>query len=153
MSRYLVVAHQTATSPELLQCVTRLAADDPKATFTLLVPATPVTQLLICYVGREESQEIAEKRAGEAEALFESEGLNVVRTAAGHSSPLHAIGEVLRRHPGECDAIIISTLPPGISRWLRLDVHNRAARKFNLPVIRVVAQRPKDAEAAPAGTF
>ena len=149
----MVVAHQTATSPELLQCVTGLAADDPKAAFTLLVPATPIAQLLVFYVGREESREIAEKRAGDAKALFESEGLNIVRTAVGHSSPLHAIGDVLRRHPGECDAIIISTLPPGISRWLRLDVHTRAARKFNLPVIRVVAQRPKGAEAAPAGTL
>jgi len=153
MSRYLVVAHQTASSAELLQCLTGIAADDPKAAFTILVPATPVAQLLVCYVGREESQEIAEKRVGEAKAFFESEGLNVVRTTAGHSSPLHAIGEVLRRHPGECDAIIISTLPPGISRWLRLDVHARAERKFNLPVIRVVAQRPEGAVAAPAGTL
>jgi len=151
MSRYLVVAHQTATSPVLLHCLTGLAADDPKAAFTLLVPATPAAQLLSFYVGREESREIAERRAGEAKALFESEGLNIVRTAVGHSSPLRAIGDVLRRHP--CDAIIISTLPPGISRWLRLDVHTRAERKFNLPVIRVVAQRPQGVEASPAGTL
>jgi len=70
MSQYLVVAHQTATSPELLQRLTDIAADDPQAAFTLLVPATPVVQLLVPYVGREESREIAEKRAVEAKAFF-----------------------------------------------------------------------------------
>ena len=152
MSRYLVVAHQTATSPELLQRLTELAADDPQAAFTLLVPATPVAQLLVPYMGRAESREIAEKRAGEARALFESKGLNVVRTVVGHNSPLRAIEDELRGRPGQCDAIVLSTLPPGISRWLRLDVYNQAERKFNLPVIRVVTQRPQWAEAAPAGT-
>ena len=153
MSHYLVVAHQTATSPELLQRLSELAADDPQAAFTLLVPATLVVHLLVPYVGREESREIAEKRAGEAKALFESKGLNVVRTTVGHSSPSRAIGDELRRPLRECDAIVLSTLPRGISRWLRLDVTTRAEREFNLPVIHVVAQRPEGAEMAPAGTL
>ena len=143
MSQYLVVAHQTATSPELLQRLTEIAADDPQAGFTLLVPATPVVQLFVPYVGREESREIAEKRAGEAKALFESKGLNVVRTTVGDSSPLRAVAEELERLPHDYDLIVLSTLPPGISRWLRLDVPTQAERKFNVPVIHVVAQRPE----------
>jgi len=152
MSNYLVVAHQTATSPELLQRLTELATDDPQAAFTLLVPATPVVHLLVPYVTRDESREIAAKRAAEANALFQSNGLNVVRTTVGHSSPVRAIADELRKCPGHCDAIILSTLPRGISRWFRLNVYNQAERKFNLPVIHVVAQRPEWAEAAPAGT-
>jgi len=150
MSRYLVVAHQTATSPELLQRLTELAADDPQVAFAVLVPATPVTHLLVWEEG--ETRAIAQNRATEAKALFESSGLNVVRTVVGDSSPLLAIGDELRRHPYEYEAIVLSTLPPGISRWLRLDVYNQAESKFNLPVIRVVTQRPERAEAAPAGT-
>ena len=46
MARYLVVAHQTATSPALLQRAAVLAASDRAATFTLLVPATHPTNLL-----------------------------------------------------------------------------------------------------------
>lgn len=152
MSDYLVVAHQTATSDELVQRLCNLAADDPQAAFTLLVPATPVAHLLVPYVTKGESREIAAKRAGEARALFESKGLNVVRTTVGHSSPLHAIRAELQERPGEWDAIVLSTPPPGVSRWLRRDVYNQAERKFNLPVIHVVAQRPEWAEAAPAGT-
>ena len=153
MSNYLVVAHQTATSNELLQRLCDLAADDPQAAFTLLVPATPVVQLLVPYVTKGESREIAAKRAAEANVLFECNGLNVVGTAVGHSSPLHAIGDELGKPPYWYDSIVLSTLPPGVSRWLRLDVKAQAERKFGLPVIHVVAKRPKWAEAAPAGTF
>lgn len=146
MSRYLVVAHQTATSSELLQRLLELTTDDPHAAFTLLVPASPVTHLLVWEEG--ETQAVAQNRAREAKALFESSGLDVVRTLVGDGSPLLAIGDELRRHPYEYDVIVLSTLPPGISRWLRLDVYNQAERKFNLPVIRVVAQRVKSADAA-----
>lgn len=64
MTRYLVVAHQTATSPELLQRVTGLAANDPKATFTILVPGTPVDHLLVWEEG--ETRAIARKGAESA---------------------------------------------------------------------------------------
>ena len=47
MTRYLVVAHQTATSLELLEKVTEIANGDPHSTFTILVPATPVQHLLV----------------------------------------------------------------------------------------------------------
>ena len=46
MARILIVAHQTAGSPELLERVKALAAADPEAEITLLVPATPTGHLL-----------------------------------------------------------------------------------------------------------
>lgn len=150
MNRYLVVAHQTATSPELLNRLCDLAAFDPLAAFTILVPATPVTHLLVWEEG--ETQQVAQIRGEEAKALFESSGLNVSGTAVGDGSPVLAIGDELRRCPHRYHAIVLSTLPPGISRWLRLDAHNQAERKFNLPVIHVVAQRADRAEAEPAAT-
>ncbi len=149
MSRYLVVAHQTATSTELVQRLSELAAEDPQAAFTLLVPATPVTHLLVWEEG--ETRVVAENRAKEAKALFESKGLKVVRTAVGDSSPVLAIGDELRRYPNKYDVIVLSTLPPGMSRWLRLDAHHRAEAMFNLPVVHVVAPSPKGAEIG-AGT-
>ena len=151
MSQYLVVAHQTATSPELLQRLLKLAADDPQAAFTILVPATPVTHLLVWEEG--ETQAFARNRAREAKALYESCGLNVVRTVVGDGSPLLAIGDELRRRSYGYDVIVLSTLPPGISRWFRLDVHNQAEQKFNLPVIHVVAQRKQVAGIDTGATF
>ena len=130
MTRYLVVAHQTATSLELLERVAELSADDPVATFTVLVPATPVHQLLVWEEG--ETKAVAGKRAEMARTLFESRGMNVVRIEVGDSSPLLAIEDEMRARSEEYDAIVLSTLPPGISRWLRLDVHNQAEKKFDL---------------------
>ena len=139
MTHYLVVAHQTATSAELLQCVSELAAFDPETVFTVLVPATPVVHLLTWEEG--ETNENARQKAEEARERFEGSGLNVAQAKVGDGSPLLAIGDELRAHPGEYDAVVLSTLPPGLSRWLRLDVHQLAERKFALPVIHVVAKR------------
>ena len=41
MSRYLVVTHQTALSPDLHHKVSALVAEDPAAEFAMLVPEAP----------------------------------------------------------------------------------------------------------------
>ena len=106
----------------------------------MLVPATPVVHLLTWEEG--ETQAVARLRAAEAKQRFESSALRVEAAKVGDASPMLAIEDELRKNPGKYDAIVLSTLPPGFSRWLGMDVHDRAERKFDLPVIRVVAQRP-----------
>lgn len=54
----------------------------------------------------------------------------------GDIHPLRAIGDVPARE--DFDEIIISTLPQGISRWLKMDLPDRVARRFDLPVTHVV---------------
>ena len=46
MARYLVVAHETVTSPLLLNAVRGVREKNADAEFVLLVPATPVRNLL-----------------------------------------------------------------------------------------------------------
>ena len=41
MARYLVVAHQTASSPELMKAVLGIVKQERAVEFTLVVPATP----------------------------------------------------------------------------------------------------------------
>jgi len=144
MGRYLVVAHQTATSRELLDQLRQLVEEDSGAVFTLVVPATRDGQGMTWTEGQALA---AAGRTGEDAAdMMRRLGLNVQRTMVGDESPVEAISDALR-DSGPYAAIVISTLPPGLSRWLKLDVHNRARQKFNLPVISVVAAR----EAAQAG--
>ncbi len=138
MTQYLVVAHQTATSPELLRRATELAREDPEATFSILVPATPVQHLWMWE--DEETIDVAQRTAEEAKLEFKSHGLKVRGTGVGDASPVAAISAELRDRPGEYDAIILSTLPPGISRWLKLDYHRQADRQFDVPIIHVVAE-------------
>ena len=42
MTRYLVVAHETVTNPELLKQLRAVREQEGEAEFVLLVPATPV---------------------------------------------------------------------------------------------------------------
>jgi hypothetical protein len=61
----------------------------------------------------------------------------------GDSEPLMAIHDAVNL--GHYDEIIISTLPLGISRWLKLDLISKA-RGLGLPVTHVAA--PSKVEAA-----
>src|SRR5262245_41972273 len=134
MSRYLVVTHQTALSPQLQRQVKALIDADPHAEFTMLVPEAPVQST---WEG--ETLDGARQRAEAAKALLEETvGARVVGTAFGVTEPLQAIANELGKHPGY-DALVICTLPPGLSRWLKLDLVHRAERKFHLRVIHVVA--------------
>ena len=148
MSRYLIVAHLTADSPELRVHVEALIARDHLAEFTLLVPATPASYWhawdeLEAHAG-------AERRAAAARGLLESAGARVLRTAVGAREPLAAIDDELREG-GSCDEVIVSTLPAGLSRWLKLDLVAQCRRRYpRLRVTHVTAQpRAEPASAAP----
>jgi predicted RNase H-like HicB family nuclease len=139
MSRYLIVAHQTATTPELQREVGALAAEDLAAEFTILVPEMPGLN----FTWEGETVDVAKQRAESAKTLFEEKArARVVRTAVGAADPLQAITDELGVHPAY-DMLVICTLPPGISRWLKLDLVHQAGRRFRLPVIHVIAQAPR----------
>lgn len=135
MARYLVVAHRTAKSPALAAKLRDILAEDPEASFTLLVPAVPPPG----WVYEEEAlREQAKQEAEAARRALEAQGIPMAEAKAGDVSPLLALEEELAAHPGAYRAIVLATLPPGVSRWLRLDVHTRAER-FGLPVVHVIA--------------
>lgn len=136
MGRYLVVAHKTAESRELLEALLRIAASDAEAEFELLVPATPSATLVSEVI---EDRAIAESRAASAARRFASAGLRVTSAHAGDANVVDAIRDHLSQHSGY-HALVVSTLPPGISRWLGLDVVARAERLLGKPVVHVVAE-------------
>jgi hypothetical protein len=133
MARYLIVAHQTACSPELLERVRSLAAADPAAEFTLLVPATPTGHLLHNW------EEGEARRAAEAMAALADAGVPLAAARVGSHSPLEAVGDELQARPGY-DRIVLSTFPPGVSRWLKGNLPAILQRRFRLPVDHVTSQ-------------
>jgi hypothetical protein len=137
MAEYLVVAHQTATSAELRQHLQHLAATDDDARFTLLVPATDPSHLLVWEPG--EAVAIAQARAEEARRLLERDGLKIVRVQVGDAAPLSAIEEELAAHPNTHAQVILCTLPPAMSHWLGLDLPAIASEQFDVPVVHIVA--------------
>jgi hypothetical protein len=127
VAKYLLVAHQTAESQELLAVAADLAREDPEAEFVLLVPATPVGSLLVWEEGA--TEEVAGRRAASARARLEKHGLLVTEARTGDQDPMAAIADEM--HAGRrYDALVVSTLPAGVSRWLRMDLLSRIRRNF-----------------------
>ncbi|HYT26757.1 MAG TPA: hypothetical protein VEP73_09780 [Actinomycetota bacterium] len=137
MARHLIVAHQTAASPELAERVRAIADGDPDAEFVLLVPATPTSHLLHTWE-EGEARQLAARRGREAAALLSAAGVKVTATRVGCHSPLEAVGDELQARPGYA-GIVLSTFPPGVSRWLKGDLVAQLRRRYRLPVVHVVA--------------
>ena len=130
-TRVLVVAHQTAATPRLLDEVRARAHRSP-CTFTLLVPRPywdPETEAAAATL------ELA------IPLLREAAGGHVEGTV-GDNDPFVAVQRAVER--GGFDEIIISTLPARVSRWLRRDLPNRV-KALGLPVTVVTAQQSERA--------
>jgi hypothetical protein len=136
----LVVAHQTAATPGLLEAVHERAQLSP-ATFHLVVPMRPH--------GMHKVVDPQDASAGEAEQviaqalpkLSEASGSEVTGSV-GDAEPLMAIHDAINL--GQYDEIIISTLPLGVSRWLKLDIVSKA-KALGLPVTHVLASSRQEA--------
>jgi len=133
MRRYLVVANQTLGGEPLLRQIRACRTAGPSS-FQVVVPATPVHEHGTWTEGK--ARKVATERLERMLASLRREGVTA-SGEVGDANPILAIDDALRRH--EIDEIIISTLPPGISRWLRQDLVHRATKRFTQPVTHVVA--------------
>jgi len=136
--RILIVANQTATGPHLKKIVSERMAEGP-CTFLLLVPATPPKGTWTFTDA--EVLETARDRMDQALAGFE--GLSAeVEGRVEEGGPLEAVAAYLDSGRYETDSpideIILSTLPAGLSRWLKQDLPHRIARRHEIPVTHVI---------------
>lgn len=134
--KVVILAHQTAATPELMGAVRERARRGP-AQFHLVVPRR----------ARGMHKVVDPQDTGEAEAkqvllealpaLSKAAGSQVTGVV-GDAEPLMALQDAVNL--GDFDEIIISTLPLGMSRWLRMDIVSKA-RGMGLPVTHVEARR------------
>ena len=130
----LVVAHQTAATPGLLDAVRARARRGP-ASFHLVVPRNPQGMHRVVDpqdTGDREGQSVLDDALPR---LSEAAGSEVTGSL-GDPEPLMAIEDAINL--GHYDEIIVSTLPPRMSRWLRLDLVSKA-KALGLPVSHVEA--------------
>ena len=134
MPRYLVVANQTLAGEPLVSRIRELARADPSS-FHVVVPATPPRD----HVWTEgEARATARKRLEAAMAGFAGlESESEFEGEVGDGNPMLAIEDALREH-GPFDEIVISTLPSGLSTWLKIDLPHRAEAAFGLRVSHVI---------------
>ena len=130
----LVVAHQTAATAPLLDAVRERAQRGP-ARFHLVVPRRPHGLDKVMDPQEHGEEEARRVLADALPKLTEAAGTEVTGDI-GDSEPLAAIEDAVNL--GDYDEIIISTLPLGVSRWLRLDLISKV-RALGPPVTHVLA--------------
>ncbi len=138
----LVVAHQTAATPGLIEAVRERSHSGP-ATFHLVVPRLAHGMHKVVDPEDTEDDEAAAVLAAALPKLSEAAGSEVTGSL-GDAEPLMAIQDAINL--GSYDEIIISTLPKRVSRWLKLDLVSKT-RGLGLPVTHV-EQDSKVEEAA-----
>lgn len=136
----LVVAHQTAATPRLLDAVRERAERGP-ATFHLVVPRLAQGMHKVVDpqdAGGNEARHVLDDALPK---LSEAAGSRV-EGSVGDSEPLMAIHDAINL--GSYDEIIVSTLPLGVSRWLKLDLISKT-RALGLPLTHVQAANKVEA--------
>jgi len=135
MRRYLVVSNQTLGGAALAAKVRTVLEEGP-AEFHIVVPATAPSRFAW---SEGQARAVASERLESALRWFSSIGATATGEVADEH-PLYAMRDALRDRP--VDEIIISTLPPGKSKWLRQDLPRKAQREFEIPVTHVVGEAP-----------
>ena len=134
----LLVANKTAGGSGLRDQVRHLMQEGD-VHFTLLVPASPPNE----HATRTDDEAIgyARDRCTEAVKAFAAMGADIEGTI-GDMNPFEAIGDVLREK--HVDLIVLSTLPPGMSKWLHRDLPARIEKNYDVDLVTIIG----DPEAA-----
>jgi hypothetical protein len=133
-SRVLLVANRTAATEGLCDAVRTRVQRGP-AVFHLVVPANPHGLHKLVDPQDGDDGDAAGALSEALPRLGEAAGASVTGHVGDHE-PLMAIQDALSA--AAYDEIVISTLPPRISRWLRLDLVSKA-QDLGLPVVHVEA--------------
>ena len=154
MRHVLVVANRTLGGEELLRVVLDKASAEPTE-FWIVVPMTPLPSgrpgAMVEWASgvpvRPGGTPVADDDGAAREAAEGRLRLGIERLRragatvdgeVGSRDPQRAVGDALAHH--EVDEIIVSTLPTGVSHWLRLDLPKRLERKHHVPVTTVTAR-------------
>jgi hypothetical protein len=139
-TRVLVVAHKTAATKPLLDAVTERAARGP-CVFTLLVPKA-AHGLHKLVDPEDQGPEEAEAVIADAAPKLTQAAGSPVEGIIGSSDPTLAIQDAINLRG--FDEVIISTLSPRLSRWLKLDLPSKVSG-LGLPVSTVTSSDDPDA--------
>ena len=143
MASYLVVANKTLGGDGLGAQLRRVIDSDRTATFVVIVPLqTPVAMdsggamggIAVSYSDVAYFEEAAQERLTALLDWFRDARVNATGEIV-RGDPLVAIDRVVRSQ--RFDEIIVSTLPARFSRWLRLDLPQKMARRFQMRVTTV----------------
>jgi flavin-binding protein dodecin len=144
VASFLLVANQTLGGESLAAYLRRVIQSDAAAQFVVVVPmatAVPVDPGAVLGMGFVDAELIDHLEHDARERLkvllewFRDAGVRAAgRVVQG--DPLAAMERVAQSH--HLDEIVISTLPAGVSQWLRQDLVHRARRRFGIPITTII---------------
>lgn len=143
-TRVLVVAHKTAATQPLIDAVRERAQNGP-CTFTLLVP-NPAHGLHKVVDPEDQGARQADDVLEQALPVLSEAAGTRVAGFIGDADPVAAVHDAINLRG--FDEIIISTLSPRVSRWLKLDLPSKVSG-MGLPVT-TVTPADEGAEMTPA---
>ncbi len=137
--RILVIANETCPGRPLHDAVRTLAHGEQAE---VLVVAPALNNVVSTWASDIDGAEArAQERVDAVVQELRSTGIE----AQGHTgdcNPLVAIQDALLEFPA--DALVISTHPPGRSRWLARSLPDRARKRFNMPLTHVIVDLEHD---------
>lgn len=149
MARYVVVANRTLAGDALSAHLGGLIASDGDAQFRAIVPVVLPSPAafevggamggiaVVDTEGRAFALSSAQDRLDELLTWFRAVGV----PASGEvvfGDPVPVVESIVS--DGEVAEVIVSTLPAGFSRWLRMDLPQRLRRRVTVPVTVLEAQ-------------
>jgi hypothetical protein len=135
MRSIMIVANQTAGGMHLRDLMRQRVQSGP-CRFTLLVPAVAPEDRSLWT--DDEAVALAQRRLDQALRYLGDIDVDV-KGVVGDGNVILAINDLLLRE--SFDEIVLSTLPSGLSRWLKQDLPHRVSRRFAIPVTHISADR------------
>lgn len=148
MQQILVIANQTAVGTHVTQRLHELKGEASEIGVHIVVPATPRVgrgKPAVDSAGRAihdaDGTQRAERQLRAAVEAVEKIGATVTGSV-GPADPMRAAAIAIQER--RVDRILVSTLPPGASRWLAMDIPHRLKRRFKIPVDHVLGKPAPD---------
>ncbi len=138
---YLVIVNKSFGGAQLGDRLTGLAAADPNCRFHFVVPVTRPVQGWT-YTDAQAVQEATDRLALMLEFSHRL-GLNATGEVQGNAAggdPVTAAKAALRVY--DAQAVILSTFPVGLSRWLAQGALNRLRASVDIPVEHIIGVPP-----------
>jgi hypothetical protein len=139
MPEVLILANETIGGQALLDAIKERAQQGDSPGFHVCVPTIRPPYGNVIY--DDAVRDSAQVRVDLALSFMEQEGIRGTGEV-GDQDPFNAATDALAVHP--CDEIIVSTLPPTESKWLRRDLIGKLQADTGLPVRHVIVDLARD---------
>jgi hypothetical protein len=134
--RVLVLANQTVEGEALMSEVRARKGSHERLEVLVVSPSVPSSRLKLIASDTDEARHDAQERLERSLAAFSAAGISS-RGMRGDEDPVQAAADAMHDFPA--DEIIVSTLPPGASRWIERDVVGALRERADVPVAHVTA--------------